>query len=70
MVASQKNPNLVVIQLIGANDPLNTIIPYSNSLYYDFRPNVHMKPEEVLPINDDFGFTPPCRSHQGPLGPG
>ncbi|MCH8107401.1 MAG: DUF1501 domain-containing protein [Chloroflexi bacterium] len=58
MVASQKSPNLVVIQLIGANDPLNTIIPYGNPLYYDFRPNVHMKPEEVLPIDDDFGFTP------------
>jgi uncharacterized protein (DUF1501 family) len=63
MVASQKSPNLVVIQLIGANDPLNTIVPYSNSLYYDFRPNVNLKPEEVLPINDDFGFTP----HAGPI---
>ncbi|PKB80732.1 MAG: hypothetical protein BZY88_08160 [SAR202 cluster bacterium Io17-Chloro-G9] len=63
MVASQKSPNLVVIQLVGANDPINTIVPYGNSLYYDFRPNVNMKPEEVLPINDDFGFTP----HAGPI---
>ena len=58
MVASQNSPNLMVIQLIGANDPLNTVVPYSNSLYYDFRPNVHMTPEEVLPIDDEFGFTP------------
>ena len=29
-MASQNSPNLVVIQLIGSNDPLNTIIPYSD----------------------------------------
>ena len=63
MVASQNSPNLMVIQLIGANDPLNTVIPYSNSLLYDFRPNVHMAPEDVLPIDDDFAFTP----HAGPI---
>jgi uncharacterized protein (DUF1501 family) len=32
----------VVIQLSGANDCLNTVVPYSNGLYYDFRPNVHL----------------------------
>ena len=58
MAPNGKERALVVIQLIGANDPLNTVVPYSNGLYYDFRPSVNIPPGEVLPINDDFGFTP------------
>ncbi len=58
MASNQKKRSLVVIQLIGANDALNTVVPYSNSLYYDFRPVVHIPAEEVVPIDRDFGFTP------------
>ena len=55
---SDKKRALVVIQLAGANDALNTIIPYTDGLYYDFRPNISIAPEDVLPINDDLGFNP------------
>lgn len=58
MPANGKKRSLIVIQLIGANDPLNTVIPYSNGLYYDYRPNVNIPAKDVLPINDDFGFSP------------
>ncbi len=37
---------------------MNTIVPYSNPLYYDNRPTVAIPAEQVLPINDDFGFNP------------
>ena len=49
---------LVVLQLVGANDPLNTVVPYSDPLYYDNRPTVSVPADQVLPIDDDFGFNP------------
>ena len=58
MPANGKKRSLIVIQLIGANDPLNTVIPYNNGLYYDYRPNVNIPANDVLPIDDDFGFSP------------
>jgi uncharacterized protein (DUF1501 family) len=53
-----KQPTLVVLQLTGANDYLNTVVPYTNPLYYDNRPTVHIKPEQVLQIDDTVGFNP------------
>ena len=58
MASADKKRALVVIQLSGANDALNTIIPYSNGLYYDFRPNIGIPAEEVVPIDDQLGFNP------------
>jgi uncharacterized protein (DUF1501 family) len=55
---SEKKRALVVIQLAGANDALNTIVPYTNGLYYDFRPHISIAPEDVLTINDELGFNP------------
>ena len=57
-MVSQRDKKLVVIQLSGGNDCLDTVVPYSNGLYYDFRPTVHIAPDAVLPINDNFGFHP------------
>jgi len=55
---SSKPPVLVVVQLSGGNDFMNTIVPYSNSKYYDYRPTLGVKEDEVLPIDDDLGFHP------------
>ena len=49
---------LVVVQLSGGNDYLNTIVPYTDGTYYDSRPNVHIRPEEVIPLDDAMGFAP------------
>ena len=43
---------LVVVQLTGGDDFMNTIVPYTNDLYYDARKKVVMGQEQVLPIND------------------
>ena len=36
----KKDPVLVVVQLSGGSDYLNTVVPYGNDLYYDYRPSV------------------------------
>ena len=56
MTSTRKDPILVVVQLTGANDYMNTVIPYNDPLYHDNRPTVGIDADEVLPIDDDLGF--------------
>ncbi len=58
MTTNGKEPTLVIVQLTGGNDFMNTVIPYSNSLYYDFRPVVGIPEDKVLPIDDHLAFNP------------
>ena len=58
MATSQKSRSLVVIQLSGGNDSLNTIIPYTDGLYYDFRSTVAINEAEVLKLDDELGLHP------------
>jgi uncharacterized protein (DUF1501 family) len=58
MEITRKPPTLVVLQLTGGNDVLNTLVPYGNSLYYDQRPTVRIPEDQVLPIDDCYGFHP------------
>ena len=58
MVTAKKEKNLVVIQLSGGNDYLNTIVPYNQGLYYDLRPSVNISENSVLQIDSNFGFNP------------
>jgi len=58
MASTTKDPVLVVLQLSGGNDALNTFIPYSNPLYFDNRPKVRIPEDQVLPLNDQLGLHP------------
>ena len=58
MTSTKKDPVLVVFQLTGANDYLNTIIPYSDPLYRDNRPTVGVPEERIIKIDDKMGFHP------------
>jgi uncharacterized protein (DUF1501 family) len=58
MASAIRDKALVVIQLSGGNDCLDTVVPYTSGLYYDFRPTIKIAAEEVLPINDAYGFHP------------
>ena len=58
MTSTKKDPVVVVLQMTGANDYLNTIIPYTNPHYRDSRPRVGIPEDQVLPINDELGFNP------------
>ena len=61
MTSTKRDPILVVIQLTGGNDSLNTLIPYGNSLYYENRNTVAIPQDEVIAIDDNFGFNPAMR---------
>ena len=58
MTSTKKDPVLVVLQLSGGNDALNTVIPYGDPKYYDNRQTVRIAENQVLPINDSVGFNP------------
>ena len=58
MVLDQRDKSLIVIELSGGNDGLNTIVPYDSGIYYDSRTTVRIEPEDVLPIDHKLGFTP------------
>jgi len=58
MASSKADPVVVVLQLTGANDYLNTVVPYTNPLYRDNRPNVGIPEDKVLPIDDTLAFRP------------
>ena len=58
MTSSKKDPVLVVLQLTGGNDYLNTVIPYSNPLYRDNRPAVGVAEGRELQLDDKVGFHP------------
>ena len=58
MATSTKDPVLVVVQLSGGNDYLNTVIPYTDPLYHEFRPIVGVPQDEALPIDDKLAFHP------------
>jgi uncharacterized membrane protein len=58
MATVAKPPTLVVLQLTGGNDPLNTVIPYGNPLYWDNRPTVRIPEQEILHIDNTYGLHP------------
>jgi uncharacterized protein (DUF1501 family) len=58
MTANKKDPVLVVLQMSGAYDALNTVIPYSDPMYMEYRPVLKVEPEEVLALDDKVGFNP------------
>ena len=58
MTTSKKDPVLVVVELKGGNDFMNTIVPYTSGVYYDSRPVVGLKAEELLPLNDTLAWNP------------
>jgi uncharacterized protein (DUF1501 family) len=52
------NKVLVVLQLSGGNDGLNTVIPIGNDIYYKARPQIGILKEKVLRLTDDVGLHP------------
>ncbi len=49
---------LVIIQLSGGNDGLNSFVPYTNDIYYRSRPKVSIPRKEILALNHEMGLHP------------
>ena len=47
---------VVVVQLSGGNDGLNTVIPFRNDLYYQNRPTIAIQKDNLLKLNDELGL--------------
>ena len=57
MTTKPSEKTLVVVQMTGGNDFMNTLVPYTNGHYYDARKKVVIRENQVLPINDELGIT-------------
>ncbi|MCH7969998.1 MAG: hypothetical protein IH960_03005, partial [Chloroflexi bacterium] len=53
-----QDPVLVVVQLSGGNDFMNTVIPFTEGIYYDNRPLVGIPEDKVLPFTDTLAWHP------------
>jgi uncharacterized protein (DUF1501 family) len=53
---------LVIVQLSGGNDGLNTVVPFRNDIYYRERPTLAIPSEKVLKLNDEIGLNPALES--------
>jgi uncharacterized protein (DUF1501 family) len=62
MVATNKDPVLAVFSLSGGNDFMNTVIPYTNPLYRDYRPTLAIAEDQVVPITEELAFHPAMAS--------
>ncbi|MCM3881359.1 MAG: DUF1501 domain-containing protein [Vicinamibacterales bacterium] len=56
----EKHPEriLVVVELSGGNDGLNTVVPFGDAAYYRARPNLGIPAQQAIHIADGFGFHP------------
>ena len=56
IVTGKDAPILVVLQMAGGNDGLNTVVPYASDDYHQARPRLGLKGDQILKINSDVGF--------------
>ncbi len=66
LAGDEKHPEriLVVLELSGGNDGLNTVVPYGDDAYYQARPKLGIPKGQVLKIDDHFGLHPSCEGMQ------
>jgi uncharacterized protein (DUF1501 family) len=58
MVSTKKDPVLAIVSLSGGNDGLNTVIPYNDPNYRDYRPALGIPEDQIIHITDELGLHP------------
>jgi uncharacterized protein (DUF1501 family) len=56
IVTGKDSTILVVLQMAGGNDGLNTVVPYTNDFYRKARPKIGLSPQQILNLNGEIGF--------------
>lgn len=57
-VPHHKNRALIIIQLTGGNDILNTVVPFEDSAYHKARPTLRIVAQKAIPVTDSLAFHP------------
>lgn len=58
IATGKDSPILVIIQLAGGNDGLNTIVPFADDAYHTARPRLALGKNQVIPVSDHLGLHP------------
>jgi uncharacterized protein (DUF1501 family) len=58
IITGKDSTILVVLQMAGGNDGINTVVPYANDYYHKARPTLGFKAGGVLKLNDEVGLHP------------
>lgn len=61
---------LVLVQLAGGNDGLNTLVPFDDPAYHALRPTLAFKQKDVLGVSDHLGLHPSCGALHGLMNEG
>ena len=64
-VSDASGRTLVVVELSGGNDGLNTVIPFRNDEYYRVRPNLGIRRKSAIPLTEEAGFHPSLVGMEG-----
>ncbi len=64
-VTGKDGPILVVLQLAGGNDGLNTVVPFADDAYYSARPKIGIAADRTLKLNDHIGLNPKLAGLRG-----
>jgi uncharacterized protein (DUF1501 family) len=56
IVSGKDSTILVVLQMAGGNDGLNTVVPYTNDFYHKARPKIGLSPQQILNLNGEIGL--------------
>ncbi len=66
-LSGAKDTILVVVQMTGGNDGLNTVIPFKNELYAKYRPTIKIPTDRIKKIDDSIGLHPSLEGLAGLL---
>ncbi|HXI71647.1 MAG TPA: DUF1501 domain-containing protein [Verrucomicrobiae bacterium] len=56
IVTGKDSTILVVLQMAGGNDGINTVVPYSSDYYHKARPKIGLSGDKIIKLNDDIAF--------------
>src|SRR5207248_7563526 len=56
--SGRDNNILVVLQLAGGNDGLNSVVPFVDDAYHRVRPKLALPPDKILKLDSEIGLNP------------